>query len=189
MGGVHMQFSVTRPDVVRAINQRWLLKYWQRHLQGHRVPRWQSIEAEDIARLSDGLSFLDVISGDGGLRFQIRFHGPVIGQVFGAADCRGKFLYDSTPEPTRTHKLAPYQQTVDSGRPVYTIHDVTDRGGRLVHYERLLLPFSRDGETVDRILTSFEFVCEDGAFTIHELMTTPAEPPALRLSATIAPPD
>jgi hypothetical protein len=184
-----MQFSVTRPDVVRAINQRWLLKYWQRHLQGHRVPRWQSIEAEDIARLSDGLSFLDVISGDGGLRFQIRFHGPVIGQVFGAADCRGKFLYDSTPEPTRTHKLAPYQQTVDSGRPVYTIHDVTDRGGRLVHYERLLLPFSRDGETVDRILTSFEFVCEDGAFTIHELMTTPAEPPALRLSATIAPPD
>jgi hypothetical protein len=182
-----MQFSVARPDVVRAINQRWLLKFWQRHLGSHRVPLWQAIEAEDLSRISDNLSFLDVIGDNENLRFQIRFHGAMIGQVFGAADCRGIFLYESVPEPARSQKLAPYRQTADSGRPVYTIHDITDREGRLVHYERLLLPFSRDGETVDRILTSFEFICEDGAFVSHELMKAPTTPPALRLSATIAP--
>ena len=65
---------------------------------------------------------------------------------------------------------------------------MTDRNGRLVHYERLLLPFAADGRTVDRILASFELVCEDGAFDGHELMTSQTAAPALRLSATIEPP-
>ena len=182
-----MQFSEARPNVVRAINQRWLLNFWTRHLESRRVPLWQAIEAEDLSRISDNLSFLDVIGENESLRFQIRFHGAMVGQVFGAADCRGIFLYESVPEPARLQKLAPYRQTVESGRPVYTIHDITDREGRLVRYERLLLPFARDGENVDRILTSFEFICEDGAFVSHELITAPAKPPALRLSATIAP--
>ena len=182
-----MHFAVVRPDVVRAINQRWLLKFWQRHLGNHRVPRWQAIEAADLSRVSASLSFLDVIGGNGSLRFQIRFHGPTIAEVYGAPDCRGKFLHESQPEPERAQKLAPYRKAVESGRPVYTIHDVTDRKGRLVHYERLLLPFSRDGARVDRILASFEFICEDGAFESRELMTSLAAPPALRLSATIEP--
>ena len=62
---------------------------------------------------------------------------------------------------------------------------MTDRGGRLVYYERLLLPFTRNGEGVDRILAAFEFVCPDGAFDGRDLMKTPAAPPRLRLCATI----
>ncbi len=182
-----MQFSIERPDVVRAINQRWLLKFWTRHLGSYRVPLWQAIEAEDLTRFSDNLSFLDVAGDNDNLRFQIRFHGAMVSKVFGAADCRGKFLYESLPETARPQKLAPYRQAVGSGRPVYTIHDITDRDGRLVHYERLLLPFSRDGKTVDRILASFEFVCEDGAFENRNLMSAQTAPPTLRLSATIEP--
>jgi hypothetical protein len=182
-----MQFSAARPDIVRAINQRWLLKFWQRHLGAHRVPQWQAVEAEDLMRMADNLSFLDVIGGDGSLRFQIRFHGATIGRVYGSPDCRGVFLHESKPEPARSQALAPYRQTVASGRPVYTAHDVTDRSGRLVHHERLLLPFARDGETVDRILASFEFVCAEGAFDGQGLMDMQTAPPALRLSATIEP--
>ena len=74
-----------------------------------------------------------------------------------------------------------------TGRPVYTIHDIADRHGRLVHYERLLLPFSRDGESVDRILASFEFFCPDGGFDTSDLLSAQNGAPALRLSATIAP--
>ena len=48
-----MQFTPARPDAVRAINQRWLLKFWMRHLDGARVPRWQAVEADDLASLSD----------------------------------------------------------------------------------------------------------------------------------------
>jgi len=182
-----MQFSQARPDAVRAISQRWLLNFWQQHLGAHRVPRWQTIEAEDLSRLSSNLSFLDVVAGQGGLRFQIRFHGEMVGRIYGSPDCRGVFLHESKPEPQRAQALAPYRQAVVSGRPVYLIHDVADRQGRLVHYERLLLPFSCDGESVDRILASFEFISPDGGFDNWDLMGKLAAPPALRLSATIEP--
>ncbi|MEJ2376753.1 MAG: hypothetical protein P8Y71_15490, partial [Pseudolabrys sp.] len=133
------------------------------------------------------LSFLDVVRNQDGVRFMMRFHGAVIGQVYGSGDCRGRFLDEVIQRGSCASGLAPYHQTAATGQPVYTIQDMTDRQGRLVHNERLLLPFSRDGETVDRILASFEFICPDGAFDNYELMKAPSAPPMLRLSATIAP--
>lgn len=180
-----MQFSSGRPDIIRAINQRWLLKFWKRHLGTHRVPLWQALEADDLMRISDGLSFLDVSGSGATARFQVRFYGEAIAKAYGLPDFRGKCLDEIVPLPRHNVALAPYHETLARRCPVYTIHDINDRCGRLVHFERLLLPFSRNGECVDRILASFEFVCLDGAFDGHELMKTPAGPPMLRLSATI----
>jgi hypothetical protein len=182
-----MHFSVARADVVRAINQRWLLKFWKRQDDTHRLPRWQALEDEDLSRVSANLSFLEVSGNDGTARFLIRFHGEAIGRVYGSADCRGKYLDKVIPAAGQAAGLEPYHQAIQTGRPVYTIHDVTDRGGRLVYYERLLLPFTRNGEGVDRNLSAFEFVCPDGAFDGRDLMKTPAAPPRLRLCATIEP--
>lgn len=182
-----MNFAVARPDVVRAINQRWLLNFWMRHRGTHRVPQWQAVKAENLTRVSADLSFLDVTGSDGNVRFQIRFHGATIAQVYGSADCRGKYLDEIIPVANHPTGLAPYHRAMGGGHPVYTIHDVRDRQGRVIHFERLLLPFSRDGENVDRILASFEFICEDGAFDGRGLMKSQTVPPALRLSATIEP--
>ena len=55
-----MLFPDSRPDVVRAINQRWLLNFWNRHVGSDRVPQWQAVEAENLTRVSDNLSFLEV---------------------------------------------------------------------------------------------------------------------------------
>jgi hypothetical protein len=144
-----MDFSVARPDVVRAINQRWLLKFWMRHLGAHRVPQWQAVEAENLSRMSDGLSFLDVTGHDGVACFVIRFHAATIGQVYGSADCRGRFLDDIIPAAHRADGLAPYHQALNCGRPVYTIHDLTDRNGRLVHYEQAAPPALRLSATIE----------------------------------------
>ncbi len=81
--------------------------------------------------------------------------------------------------------LAPYVQAVRTGAPVYTIQDVSDAAGRVIHFERLLLPFARDGETVDRILAALEFVCDDGDFDAQALLSAPGAARTLRLSATI----
>lgn len=180
-----MQFSAGRPDMIRAINQRWLINFWTRNLGNQAVPRWQSVEAEDLSRVSSDLSFMDVVTDRDVVRFLIRFHGATIGRVYGSPDCRGKFLDDIIPMDRHGEGLAPYRQTIQSGCPVYTIHDVTDRQGRLVHCERLLLPFASDGKTVDRVLASFEFICADGAFDSQKLMIDLSAPPTLRLSATI----
>ena len=182
-----MQFSVARPDVVRAINQRWLLTLWNRHAAKHRVPTWKAVEAEDLSRLAANLSILSISGGGGAPRFLIRFHGEMVGQVYGSPDCRGKYLDEIFPPERHAQSLAPYYRAQESGYPVYTIHDIIDRNGRLVHYERLLLPFANDGQNIDYILASLEFVCPDGAFEGRELMKSQATLPTLRLSATIQP--
>jgi hypothetical protein len=182
-----MNFAVARPDVVQAINQRWLLKFWKRHLGAHCIPQWQAEEVESLSRMSKNLSLLEVSGADRGARFMIRFHGATIGQVYGSSDCHGKYLDEIIPSFRRAEGIAPYQQAAEGGCPIYTIHDVTDRNGRVVHSERLLLPFARDGKSVDRILASFEFICPDGDFDADALLRAQTAPPVLRLSAKIEP--
>ena len=180
-----MQFDMSRPDVVRAVNQRWLLKFWTQHLADCRVPRWQAIEAERLSSMQQNLSFLDVVPGaDDTMRFLIRFHGETIRHAYGSPDGRGHYLDEVLTPGVCPTGVAPYEKTVRDALPVYTILDVTDRQGRLVHAERLLLPFGRDGQTVDRVLAAFEFFCADGAFDGHALMQR-TDGPALRLSAQI----
>src|SRR5215207_530077 len=122
-----MDFKAARPDVVRAINQRWLLKFWKRHQGTSRIPRWQAVEAENLTRVSANLSLLDVSGQGDAARFQIRFHGETIAKVYGSADCRGQYVDDIIPAKNHPTGLAPYHQTLKTGCPVYTIHDVTDR--------------------------------------------------------------
>src|SRR5215831_5992906 len=153
-----MQFTVARPDVVRAINQRWLLKSWNRDKGTHRVPLWQALIADDLSRVAAHLSILKVCGKDNAARFQIRFHGAAIAHAYGSPDCIGRHLDEIVATADQAAHLAPYHRALQSGHPVYTIHDLVDRNGRLVHYERLLLPYGRDGTCVDHILAAFEFV-------------------------------
>lgn len=182
-----MQFSIGRPDIVRSINQRWLFKFWQRSLGTDRIPQWQAIKPEHLTRLSNTLSFVDVIGGGASARFQIRFYGETIAKAYSTLDFRGKFLDEIVPVERQHIALAPYRQTLKCGQPVYTIHDLADRDGRVIHFERLLLPFSRDGNDVDRILASLEFICGDGAFESEGLLSSQTAPAKLQLSAIVPP--
>ena len=127
-----MDFSVARPDVVRAINQRWLLNIWARHRGGHRVPQWQSVEGEDLASASSNLSLFEVIGNNGDARFLVRFHGETLGKVYGSTDCRGKYLDEIIPPAAYAESAAAYHAAVGDGCPIYAIHDVTDSLGRVV---------------------------------------------------------
>lgn len=180
-----MEFAVKRPDVVRAVNQRWLLNFWLSHRGPHRVPPWQSVVVEKLSGQSPHLTMLTV-SGEGdAVRFQIRFNGTFISQAYGPADQRGKYIDEIMPAAFRADGLRAFRRTADEGCPFYTIHDLTDRNGRLVQYERLLLPFAGDGRKVDRVLMSSEFVCLDGAFEGRNIMSAQMAPPALALAAKI----
>jgi len=180
-----MEFSIGRPDVVRAVNQRWLLKFWQAHRGPHPVPRWQGVVVEKLSDRSANLSMLTV-TGDGEApRFQIRFNGSMIDKAYGSPDHRGKYLDEVMPALMRPDGLPPFTRAARDGCPIYTIHTIRDRDGRVVQYERLLLPFSGDGLRVDRVLVSSEFVCLDGAFDGDNIMHVQTAPPVLELAAKI----
>jgi len=101
-------------------------------------------------------------------------------------DCKGKYLDEVIPPKNHGHRHCALFPGLEDRPPKSTpFTTLTDRTGRLIHFERLLLPFSCDGESIDRILAAFDSSREDGAFDSADLMTTLTVPPALRLSATI----
>jgi len=184
MGG-SMQFDCAQPDIVRAVNQRWLLKFWTQNLAGQRVPQWQNLDVERLSGFQENLSFLDVVrDAGGGMRFLIRFHGERIRRACASPDGRGRYLDEVVSAAMRSTGLAPYAKAANDGRPVYTVLQVNDRQGRRVNAERLLLPFGRDGETADRLLAAFEFICDDGAFDSDALLQF-TDAPTVRLAAQI----
>jgi hypothetical protein len=68
--------------------------------------------------------------------------------------------------------------------PVYTVSNVDDSYGRIVAYERLLLPFS-DGHGVTHIIASLKTFSEDGGFEIRNLMRGNDSLPTQKLRAVI----
>ncbi len=171
--------------MVRAINQRWLLKFWKRHLGADGLPSWQAVETEDLTRIADNLSYLDV-TGEGKIkRFQIRKHGSGIAKVYGDPDCSGRFLDEVIPKARHQTGLMPYYRAFSTGIPVYTICEVRDKNGRIILFERLILPFSHGGTNVGRIMSSFEFICEDGSFDAVALVRLQKGASTLRLCAMI----
>lgn len=177
-----MQFISSRPDVVRSISQRQLLSYWNRLRGTGQLPVWHGFDAEELVAMAENLSFQDVIGSEADARFLIRFHGRRISEAFGAV-CQGKFLDEILPPRYREPALATYRQVLTTRLPVYTVADMRDRDGRIVHYERLLLPFRQNGVAIDRILASLETVSPEGAFDNTEIMVS--KPPAFALCTTI----
>ena len=86
-------------------------------------------------------------------------------------------------------RLAPsvmpiYYECITRRLPAYTIAHVDDIYGRIVAYERLLLPFAEDG-SVTHVIASLKTISEDGGFEIRNLMRGNDMLPAAKLRAVI----
>jgi hypothetical protein len=168
-----MEFVEARHDIVRSVTHRWLIKCWGKLQGGHRIPLWKALELEDVASTVDKLMFCDVVLVDDELQFRIRYQGKRITELYGA-DCRGKFLGTVMSPVMREAALVTYRETVRARCPTYTVVNTVDRDSNPVSYERLLLPFSFDGQDVSRILTALELVSTEGSFAREGMMVAPA---------------
>jgi hypothetical protein len=173
------------PDIVRSDSQRWLLGHWTALRGAAPLPPWAALQLDALSVPTDDLSHIEVRATNGEARFQIRFHGPRIAELYGRVNCVGKFLDEVLPSASSDATLSTYRHVVATRLPVYTVSDMRDRTGRIVHYERLLLPFATEGSEVDRILASLETVSPEGAFDNRALMSGAGKPPAFALCTTI----
>ena len=179
-----MEFTKTGPEVIKSVNQRWLLKHWNHLREGNALPRWRHLPVEDLKQIEDTLMFCDLVSDAAGERFLIRYLGARIALSYGG-DFQGRYLDEALPESWRENALKTYRKAIDSRLPVYNAVDTYDRDGCLVHLERLLLPFSRDGVTADRILASIETISLEGKFAQDNLGNSPHVRSNCALVATI----
>ena len=77
-----------------------------------------------------------------------------------------------------------YYECIKRALPIYTVANIDDIYGRIVAYERLLLPFS-DGGDVTHIIASLKTISEDGSFEIRNLMRGNDTLPTPKLCAVI----
>jgi hypothetical protein len=179
-----MEFMKTGPEVVHAVNQRWLLKRWKELRNEAALPLWRDLPFEDLKRIEDTLMSCDLVADAGNERFLIRDLGARLALSYGG-DFRGRYLDEALPAIWRDNALKTYRKAIESKLPVYNAVDTRDRDGCLVHLERLLLPFSRAGVTADRILASIETLSLEGKFEQENLGRSPYAARNCALVATI----
>jgi hypothetical protein len=180
-----MEFTRSGPDIIRSDSQRWLLDYWDSRRGPARLPIWLGLDANELVAPLDNLAWTEVVAEGVRERFRVGFHGTKVAEAFGPVDCVGRFLDEILPEPYLGPALATYRQVVSGKVPVYTVSDMRDTAGRIVHHERLLLPFSIGGRETERILASIEAISPEGPFELRDLMKSPARAPVIALCTMI----
>ena len=164
-----MDFESANPSVVKSIKQRDLLNTWLRlYSREQKLPRIGEYQPERIAEELPDLVYYTVDAAAQPPRLTIQSDGTRMSSAYGHTG-KGKFLDEYLGARLVPVVMPVYYQCIDRALPVYTIANIDDIYGRIVAYERLLLPFS-DGDGVSHVLASLKTISEDGGFEIRNLM-------------------
>ena len=179
-----LEFESANPTVVKSIKQRDLLNTWLRlYAREQLMPR---IEEYQPARLAEELSDLVYYTVDTALeppRLTIQSDGTRMSNAYGHTG-KGKYLDQYIGARLAPVVMPVYHECLKRALPVYTISNIDDIYGRIVAYERLLLPFS-DGGGVTHVIASLKTISEDGGFEIRNLMRGNKALPTAKLRAVI----
>jgi len=123
-----------------------LFAYWDARRRGRPMPRRRDIDPLDIPRHLATLVLADVEHAP--LRFRFRVVGSELERIVGRS-VTGDVLDDETPQSFFT----PYRTCALEARPTHEYARFDFGESRQAgEFERLLLPLSSDGHTVDQVL-------------------------------------
>ena len=164
-----VEFESANPSVVKSIKQRDLLNTWLRLYARERLmPRVEEYQPTRIEEELPDLVYFSVDSASWPPRLTIQSDGTRMASAYGHTG-KGRLL-DEYLGPRLAPVVMPvYYECVARRLPVYTIASIDDIYGRIVAYERLLLPFS-DSDNVSYVIASLKTISEDGGFEIRNLM-------------------
>ena len=178
-----MNFQSTNPTVVKSIRQRDLLNTWLRlFAPAQRLPRIGEFQPNRIEDELPDLVFMTVEKAEP-LQLIIDSDGTRMSVAYGYTG-KGRYLDEYLGARLAPLIIPVYQRCVARALPVYTVSHVDDTFGRIVAYERLLLPFSENGG-VTHIIASLKTISDDGSFEIRNLMRGSDTLPTPKLRAVI----
>ena len=164
-----MEFESAKPSVVKSIKQRDLLNTWLRlYARTQTMPSLAEYEPERLGDETPDLVFYTVDTALMPPRLTIQSDGTRMSSAYGHTG-KGKFLDEYLGPRLAPIVMPVYYKCIARKLPVYTIANIDDAYGRIVAYERLLLPFS-DRSGVTHIIASLKTISEDGGFEIKNLM-------------------
>ena len=163
-----MDFQSASPSIVKSIKQRDLLNTWLRlYAPAQRLPRKEDFQPARIEDELPDLVFLTV-EKTGPVRLIIDSDGTRMSMAYGHTG-RGRYLDEYLGVRLAPLVMPIYQKCLERALPIYTVSHVDDASGRIVAYERLLLPFSVS-QGVTHVIASLKTISEDGGFEIRNLM-------------------
>ncbi len=179
-----MQFESAKPSVVKSIKQRDLLNTWLRlYSRTQALPRRSDYHPERIEDELPDLVFYTVDTAPAPPRLTIESDGTRMSDAYGHTG-KGKLLDEYLGPRLAPYVMPVYYECIARKLPVYTIATIDDAYGRLVNYERLLMPFS-DGGDITHIIASLKTISEDGGFEIRNLMRSNDTLPTPKLRSVI----
>jgi hypothetical protein len=164
-----LEFQSANPTIVKSIKQRDLLNIWLRlYARDQRMPRIAEYQPERLDDELPDLVYYSVEAAQQPPRLMIDSDGTRMSTAYGHTG-KGRYLDDFLGARLAPVVMPVYEQCLSRSLPVYTIAHIDDVYGRIVAYERLLLPFS-DGGGVTHMIASLKTISEDGGFEIRNLM-------------------
>jgi hypothetical protein len=164
-----LEFESAGPSVVKSIKQRDLLNTWLRlYARNQSIPRMLEYQPGRIEDELPDLVFYTVDTQAEPPRLTIESDGTRMSTAYGNTG-KGRYLDEYLGARLASIVMPVYHECIARRLPVYTIANIDDIYGRIVAYERLLLPFSDDGG-VTHIIASLKTISEDGGFEIKNLM-------------------
>ena len=179
-----MEFESANPSVVKSIKQRDLLNTWLRlYARQQLTPRIEEYQPERLADELPDLVYSTVDAAREPARLTIQSDGTRMANAYGHTG-KGRFLDEYLGARLAPVVMPVYYECIKRRLPVYTVSDIDDIYGRIVAYERLLLPFSKGGD-VTHVIASLKTISEDGGFEINNLMRGNDTLPVAKLRAVI----
>ena len=179
-----MEFESANPTIVKSIKQRDLLNTWLRlYAREQLMPRIEEYQPERFADELPDLVFYTVDTAQAPPRLLIDSDGTRMSSAYGHTG-KGRYLDDYLGPRLVPVVMPVYYECLRRALPVYTISSIDDIYGRIVAYERLLMPFSQGGN-VTHVIASLKTISEDGGFEIRNLMRGNDTLPAAKLRSVI----
>ena len=180
-----MDFQSANATIVKSIKQRDLLNTWLRlYARDQRMPCLKEYEPSRLEDELPDLVYYTVESAGQPPRLLIDSDGTRMSSAYGNTG-RGRYLDDYLGPRLNPIVMPVYYECIKRALPIYTIASIDDIYGRVVAYERLLLPFSESAGEVSHIIASLKTISEDGGFEIKNLMRGNDALPTPKLRAVI----
>jgi hypothetical protein len=179
-----VDFASADPSIVKSIKQRDLLNNWLRlFARDQALPRLDEYQPERIEDELPDLVFFTVDTNQAPPRLLIESDGARMSSAYGNTG-KGRYLDEYLGARLAAMVVPVYHQCIARRLPAYTIATIDDIYGRIVAYERLLLPFGGGGN-VTHMIASLKTISEDGGFEIKNLMRGSDKLPVPKLRTII----
>lgn len=149
-----MHGSISTPADIASSRLRYLYEYWTAACAGRAFPLRSAIAPTELPPdLLPQMFIADVLHDP--LDFRFRLAGTQVVENAGL-ELTGHLLSE-LPLAGLEPIITEYETTVARSEPRYSTHDYTSANGYVRTVERLILPLSRSGDTLDMLTGAFEY--------------------------------